>query len=150
MQMQEALSSGRKGVRAALCNKECDEAENDVSSLAISFLSVQAVRYWITGIMPGVEGIEEVHGQEEWMPAWHHILTLYGLGALFGCFSVVLVVLIAKLAVEKSEGAGGEEQSKGERMKELIRETALNSTAMSFGWCVLWATRWAGVRMEST
>lgn len=84
------------------------------------------------------------------MPAWHHILTLYGLGAVFGCFSVVLVVLIAKLAVEKSEGAGGEEQSKGERMKELIRETALNSTAMSFGWCVLWATRWAGVRMEST
>merc|ERR1719436_1588532 len=71
MQMQEALASGRKGVRAQLCNKECDEAENDVSSLAISFLTVQAVRYWITGIMPGVEGIEEVageHGEEEWIP----------------------------------------------------------------------------------
>jgi hypothetical protein len=145
MQMQEALASGRKGVRAQMCNKECDEAENDVSSLSISFLTVQAVRYWVTGVLPGVEGIEEIHG-EEWVPGLNHVIILYVVGMLFGLVSVILVVIIAKLAVEREEG---QEETKGERMKELIRETALNSSAMSFGWCVLWATRWAGVRQEN-
>ena len=38
---------------------ECEEAENDVMGLAVSFTTVNALRFFISGCLPNEEGKEE-------------------------------------------------------------------------------------------
>ena len=39
--------------------QEVEEAENDVSGLTLSFLTIQSVRFFIFGQIPNVEGEDE-------------------------------------------------------------------------------------------
>lgn len=41
--------------------EEAEEPEDNVLALTVSFLSVQAIRFWISGNLPDVEGGLESH-----------------------------------------------------------------------------------------
>ncbi|CAE8621858.1 unnamed protein product [Polarella glacialis] len=56
--MKEAIRQGGKGRRVLLCHENVVEAENDVSSLSMSFLTAQAIRFFISGVFPNIEGLE--------------------------------------------------------------------------------------------
>jgi len=133
-----AREQGRAGKRAKLYDAEVDEAENDISSLAVSFLIVQSIRFAVTGFLPNEEGEEEGAGL-------HHytcVLALYGIGLLFACMACVLVVILAKQSGGHHEGASDNEAEE-ENFVERMTEIALNGAAMTFAWSMLWATRWA-------
>merc|ERR1712232_205601 len=88
MNKQAALAAGRAGRRMQMMMEEVEEAENDISSLAMSFLIVQAIRMVITGTLPNVEGIEEPE-----IPHSHtQIGCLYGVGIVFLVLSGALVL----------------------------------------------------------
>jgi len=140
-----AKEQGLTGRRAKLFDEEVDEAENDVSSLAASFLIVQSIRFAVTGVLPDEEGEEK--GEQ-----LHHyscILALYGTGLLSAVMACALVFAMAKQGghseresdheAEEEEEEEEDEATFGERMVEI----ALGGAAMTFAWCVLWGTTWA-------
>jgi len=132
-----AREQGRAGKRAKLYDAEVDEAENDVSSLSVSFLIVQSIRFAVTGILPNEEGEEEP-------VVLHHyscILALYGIGLLFACMACILVVVLAKRSGGHQEGSSDNEAEE-ENFIERMTESALNGAAMTFAWSMLWGTRW--------
>jgi len=106
---------------AELCREEAEEAENDIFSLAVSFLLVQVIRFSVTGVLPGKLGDEG----GEFRPVASQVLALYGVGVGFA----VLTGLITYFAGHKGK----------------IAELAQGTTAMGFAWCFLWATRWAAL-----
>jgi heme/copper-type cytochrome/quinol oxidase subunit 2 len=132
-----AREQGRAGKRAKLYDAEVDEAENDISSLSVSFLIVQSIRYAVTGVLPNAEG-EELAG------GLHHYsctLTLYGIGLLFALMACALVVALAKQGGHHEGETDNEAEE--ENFVERMTEIALNGAAMTFAWSVLWGTRWA-------
>lgn len=96
-----------------------EEAEDDMLCLATSYLLVQAIRFTITGILPGIEGIEE----PELVVDWIDVLYLYACAIVFA--------VIAALAIAFTVGQKG-------RWKGIL----LTVSAMSLAWCFLWATVW--------
>jgi len=104
---------------AELYNDEWNEAENDVASLATSFLLVQAMRFALTGTLPNLEGLEEPP-----VPiSMQTILSLYGLG----CFCMVLVVLSFHSGLAA-------------KFKQV--SVFQNTMGMCLSWCIFWSTRW--------
>mmetsp|Transcript_49930 Transcript_49930/g.79326 ORF Transcript_49930/g.79326 Transcript_49930/m.79326 type:complete len:753 (+) Transcript_49930:120-2378(+) len=101
-----------------LCREEVKEAENDIASLATSFLLVQAVRFGLTGVLPNNEGIQECGP-----PPMNKILCLVGFGML--CMMVVVVILHTGLAL---------------KYRQLF--ILQNTMGMSLSWCLFWASRW--------
>merc|ERR1712070_553877 len=104
---------------ADLCREEVKEGENDVMSLATSFLLVQAIRYTLTGILPNIEGLEE--------PAvfvgWQCVISLLCFGAV--CMFMVVLLVHTKVATKY-------------RQARIFQ----NTLGMSLSWCLFWSTRW--------
>jgi hypothetical protein len=123
---KEALAAGRAGVRAKMNDEECTEAENDVISLSMSYLFVNAIRFCITGALPDEEGHDGSHPWPLWCTG-----TLFGLGVVLVLLSGILVMIIKGETEEQEESALGR-----------FLNTLLNSLAMMSAWCILWATRW--------
>lgn len=121
----------RRGIKQVdMWSDEVFEAEVDISSLSLSFLVVQVIRFSLTGVLPHQDGIEvpeEPHSLKA-------IILLYGIGV---AFLVVALLLIMR----RAHATEGSEES----MQSRIKLVCLNSAAMGFAWCVLWATRWACV-----
>lgn len=109
---------GEENACQELFFEEVQEAENDVLSLSTSFLTVQALRFALTGVLPGKDGMEE----PETARGGACVLGLYGAGFAFGLG--VLALLLT------GDRAG--------RAMEVVQ----NTWAMIFAWCLLWATRW--------
>jgi len=110
-------SGGPNGCRE-LFHEEVEEAENDVLSLSTSFLTVQALRFALTGALPGKDGIEEPELARG--PAC--VLGLYGAGLASGLGVLALLLVL--------------------RRESRVLECVQNTCAMVFAWCLLWATRW--------
>lgn len=109
-----------------LCKDEVIEAENDIASLATSFLLVQAMRFGLTGTLPNHEGLEEPP-----IPiSMQTIFSLYGLGT--GCIVLVMLLLHSGLSA---------------RYKFL--GVVQNTLGMSLSWCIFWSTRWVAQSSES-
>jgi len=104
---------------ADLCREEVQEAENDVASLATSYLLVMAMRYSLTGVLPNAEGLEEPPIEI----TYQCILSLYGCGV--GCMIVVILLLHSGLP--------------GKFRQAMVFQ---NTMGMSLSWCIFWATRW--------
>jgi len=58
--MKLAKSLGRTGVRVKMFDEQVQESENDVSSLAWSFLNVQALKFHLVGKLPTMTGETEL------------------------------------------------------------------------------------------
>jgi len=50
-------SSGKNEERSEIWNEGAEDAEDDIGSLAISFLWAQSIRYMVRGYMPNAEGV---------------------------------------------------------------------------------------------
>ena len=62
-----ASDDGEKDEFEELWDEHCEDAENDVLGLALSFTAVSALRFWITGCLPNQEGKEEECAVEEFI-----------------------------------------------------------------------------------
>jgi hypothetical protein len=115
--------------------EEAIEAENDVSSLSMSNLTVNVVRFMITGVLPNEEGEEPEH----WIPETWHVVTLFlcGVGAVgMACLQAYLMKRFQ--ITEKRVGPF------------VYRNcgTIMNATGMCFAWCFLWASKWMLVESQ--
>ncbi|CAJ1373396.1 unnamed protein product [Effrenium voratum] len=104
--------------RVVLLNEEIKEAENDIISLASSFLVVQVIRFVLSGQLPDNEG-----HMEPYVP-----MGMTALGQLLACgvASVVLSVVLSCIPVNNS-------------IIMWLLEKFQNITGMIFAWCTLWS-----------
>jgi len=114
-------------------DEETEEAENDIASLAISFLFVQALRFYLSGVLPNRMGLE--------VPQHRHPMScIYGLlVASVTCTLVSLLVMFAIRPVEERMG----EASYSKRYVLICQST----TSMAAAWCVFFAAKWLVGRM---
>jgi hypothetical protein len=138
--LRAKLICGAKGSRHALYDEESEEAENDVVSLALSFLTIQAARFQISGVLPnslGEEIPDEVHPLR-----YVQQLFLVGMGCAVGTIVVMWIT-------PRPQGLGEEEseQDQGFTLNRLM-DILSNSFSMMFAWCMLFAMRWYFRRQE--
>jgi len=98
------------------------EAENDICGLSWSFLAVQVIRFWLTGVLPNEEGMEEIEKEDDpWLyeqfetnqwPADSAIWGIFGIGFAFCILSVALILFEGKLEHD-------EESHKAEKAKKV-------------------------------
>jgi hypothetical protein len=124
---KEKAKEGIETIRE-LMKEEVEESENDVSSLSMSYLTVNVIRFTITDALPNEEG-EEFHG---FHPEMSHVIALYLCGFLAVGFAVLQAIFLAKNSAlfHKYQGM------------HRFMEAVLNATGMCFAWCLLWATKW--------
>jgi len=122
------MDDGEKDEYEEKWDEETEEAENDVAGLSLSFLTVQALRFGISGVLPNQEGIEI------WSDAISHTSRqchlLMGCGVGFFCLS---------LAVLNSERLLEETSSRVQRMIEILN----NYFTFGLSWCLFYGVRWA-------
>lgn len=113
-------------------DEETEEAENDVLGLSLSFLTVQAIRFWISGTLPNQEGNEpdEVANNHSTQEVIYLILS----GVLFQIAAVVTANLEA-LNMWPEEDQAGEFL---ERVKEISQQYFTFANA----WCFFYSAKW--------
>lgn len=121
--------------RDAWFDEEVVDAENDISGLAVSFLLVQVLRFSLSGVLPNVEGLEEPEKA-------HSLLCILGLF----CSGMLLAVLSVSLVGAESWIPQASKQNRSVLQRSL--RVGQNTCAMSYAWCLLWATRWIAARWE--
>lgn len=150
--MQECIDkekvSGYKKVK--LCHEAVVEAENDVSSLSLSFLGVQVMRFIISGVMPNEEGEEEPPVAHQWIT----IFAFFGMGLILMILAVILAMkCVSEEEEEVREGPTGEKKKKvhavpdepiGMRLAMILS----NSLAMAFAWILLFGTKWLLIKLD--
>lgn len=114
----------RDVLRDPLLDEEVHEAESDLASLTCSFLFVQALRFLISGHLPGPGGVEEP-GREHGLLS---VLVLLVLGLGFGAIGTTLAYMSRRHQPMTWH-------------RRLLRAWQ-NTSAMCFAWCLLWALRW--------
>mmetsp|Transcript_107035 Transcript_107035/g.299606 ORF Transcript_107035/g.299606 Transcript_107035/m.299606 type:complete len:518 (-) Transcript_107035:258-1811(-) len=144
---KEAQAENRKGVRAALVQEACDEAEVDILALVLSFLLVQTLRFSITAKLPNEEGLEEpppkVTMREAYL-LWGAGLCI--LGAVVGLHKFAGNVV--KAVEEEEEEGNNESASAKEQVKEKLIKAGMNALTMGFAWCLMWGSRYAWMANE--
>jgi MFS family permease len=138
---QQAKAEGRAGKRAKMMSEEVFEAENDISSLSISFLLIQVTRFCLSDILPNHEGIEPEETKH--LHSWKQVIFLFGTGLACAIIASLLVVAKAKLMPthhEHHEGAEVEEEE--ETLAQRLTIVGLNASSMCFAWALLFGTRW--------
>jgi len=127
---------GKKDEFEYLWDEEAEEVEHDIAGMSLSFLTVQAVRFHISGALPDQEGIEE------WNMTVSHTgiqcKQLLGIGFLFFLLSLLPLVLEEKFkdGIHKCS----------HRMQELVtRSTEVWNGFFMFGnaWCFFYGVKWA-------
>lgn len=140
-------SSGHFKVK--LCHEAVVEAENDVSSLSLSFLSVQVIRFIISGIMPNEEGEEEPLVAHSWI----HIATFFGIGLMAMILAIVMAMKCTSEEEEEDEETHDKTPKKAhkvpdEPLSERLGMIISNSLAMAFAWILLFGTKWTLIKVE--
>eukprot|EP00931_Biecheleriopsis_adriatica_P060994 TRINITY_DN36651_c0_g1_i1.p1 TRINITY_DN36651_c0_g1~~TRINITY_DN36651_c0_g1_i1.p1 ORF type:complete len:570 (-),score=136.83 TRINITY_DN36651_c0_g1_i1:65-1774(-) len=127
-------------------DEETEEAENDVAGLSLSFLTVQAIRFAISGILPNQEGLEIWEDAISHTPGQCHALLACGVG--FFLVSVIVLKLepILKKEEECEEHGHAEASEKIERILEIVN----NYVTFGLAWCLFYGVRWAMSHMHFT
>mmetsp|Transcript_11565 Transcript_11565/g.21920 ORF Transcript_11565/g.21920 Transcript_11565/m.21920 type:complete len:656 (+) Transcript_11565:41-2008(+) len=110
-------------------HEEAEEPEDNVLALTISFLTVQTIRFWISGHMPNVEGLDG--WTVETTRSSIDVETLLVAGALF-CASTMALDLYAGTHVGEKDH---EEEPR-------IFQVALASSNQAFAWCIYFGCKW--------
>lgn len=113
-------------------DEETYECENEIASIGMSFLIVQAVRFNISGVMPNTLGIEEA----DYIHSVNEILILSGCGLFFAVSCVGLVVQLHYFEMQPIEP--GTCKSFLKRMMKVLQVTF----AMAFAWCLQNSIKW--------
>jgi len=133
-------------------DEETEEAEDDVAGLSLAFLTCQAVRFSISGILPNEEGIEPpqkagTHGPNQVLILWACGLVSGILGILFIRYQVLIKAwqgeegTAAEAEAEAATEAKDEEEDSGrmERVMKIVR----NYFTFGSAWCSFYAAKWA-------
>jgi len=109
-------------------DEETEEAENDVAGLSLAFLTVQAFRFSISGVLPNVEGIESpetagTHGPVQWLCLWVCGIACGILG--------ILCIQYKKFIPHPS--------ARVERMTKIVRNYFMFASSWSFFYTAKWA-----------
>jgi len=120
------MDDGEKDEYEEKWDEETEEAENDVAGLSMSFLTVQALRFAISGILPNQEGIEPWEAAISHEP--HQCHQLMGCGFIF--FLLTMAVLNSERIVETPERL--------ERFIEILN----NYLTFGLAWCLFYGVRW--------
>jgi len=133
-----------------LWDDETEEAENDVMGLTLSFLTMNAIRFGITGCLPNQEGKEEECTVEEFL--YHHSTVdkwlLLGTAFVF-TFLVFLIMFkwpesLSELAEAKEKGELSEEQMEKQANMLLFSrlcEGVFVAVSMCFSWSFFYAVQ---------
>jgi hypothetical protein len=142
--IRESVSKGddnKTDVFEALWDEECEEAENDVMGLALSFTTVGALRFLITGCLPNQEGKEEECKVEEYL--YHHTSSQKMMLFCSGLAFAALIFLMRSKWPESLEEEAIHELPKSKRhnMKLLSRlcEGLYVTVSMCFAWCFFYS-----------
>lgn len=108
--------------------EEASEVEDEVAGFSLSFLTCQALRYMIGGVLPDKEGEEEEHAHDH---SGSQVLQLGGAGLLFGLLA--MGALIGRRRMFGKHGHG---------VKARVAEVIQTFLGMGFAWCCFFATEW--------
>lgn len=110
---------------------ENTEGEHDVSSLSMSYLAVNIMRFCLTGHLNDMQAKEPTQFRPD---LYWHVLPLYAFGLL-----AVVAACCQSIAMVKFKWP--DPQANATIFHTL--NSILNATAMCFAWCMLVATEWA-------
>jgi hypothetical protein len=135
--VREKIANSDDGVvdkYEAKWDEETEDAENDVAGLSLSFLTVQVIRFVISGDLPDQEGADipptQVFGRGQW-------ISLLLIGLIFE----VIAIFVSRRQSGIPESA-----------ERLRRGYSIANNYFSFGnsWCFFYAVRWAIVSSRFT
>jgi len=115
------------------------EAMEDVASLAISFLTVQACRFNISGVLPDNLGLEE----ENYLHSSDCSVKLFATGMVFAGLTCAFVVLNDEKALEEFFNHDEDKITTAKRSLAVGR----NSMGTAFSWCMLYTCKWEMTRV---
>jgi hypothetical protein len=134
------------GAACDLWDEEADDAENDVAQLALSFPTVVALRFAITGQLANLEGIE--------VPLINHSMVsigiLFGAGLVSACLAIgticwrfkpTLASIPTRDAISNPYESFGGLDPLDVYMRRWVY-IASNVGAAVFSWCAMFATKW--------
>jgi len=136
--MEEEPEKYGKAYALRVWDEEVYESENDVAGLCISFLTVQACRFVISGVLPDVLGIEEEH-------YLHPVECVYKLASCILFFAVctaVIQFLYGRIFGEV-EVTPGTCASFFRRMLQV----QMSASAMCTSWCIMYVGKWQMARI---
>jgi len=116
---------------------ETEEAENEVLSLSLSFLTVQALRFWIGGELPNIEGAETLASVKA--HTFGNVLELFLAAAVFLAGAVGLVTVRNHLTA-KARATVTPDKHKFSRRFAVM---AQGFCTMGKAWSLFYASRWA-------
>jgi len=116
----------------ALWEVETTHAESNIMSLSTSFVTVQVLRFWISGVLPDRSGLE----QPERPHSLNCVILLYVAGVSGGFASFMIQNHLLRRM--------------GDRSSWLARasHTFQSTCSMICAWCMIFGTRWAAMRTE--
>jgi len=111
---------GKKDEFEDLWDEQCEDAENDVMGLAVSFTFVSALRFAITGCLPNQEGKEEECAVEDYL--YEHTYTQKMMMIRAGVvFAIVIFVMRSNWPEWLEEEAGTEEEEEAEEAEKQAK-----------------------------
>jgi len=118
--LRESVALGDDGTKDEfedLWDEQCEDAENDVMGLAVSFTFVSALRFAITGCLPNQEGKEEECAVEEYLykHTFSQKMMLIGSGV---AFTIVIFIMRENWPAWLEEEEGTEEEEEAEEAEE--------------------------------
>eukprot|EP00434_Breviolum_minutum_P031365 symbB.v1.2.027735.t1/scaffold2868.1/size68506/2 len=110
--------------------EEAEEPEDNVLALTVSFLSVQAIRFCISGTLPDVEGLDR--WDLETTRSVSDIAALFAAGAVF-CIGTFALDIYAGRHLEIDNG---------EQEEPRVVQVAMAACNQAFAWCLYFACKW--------
>lgn len=111
-----------ESVEVKMWDEETEEAENDIASLALSFLCSQALRFQLGGDLPGITGLEPSSMMHENC----YVQGLLGCSAGCACISVLVLLFFGT-----------------SRWAHILQETV----SLSFSWCIYYASKESVIKL---
>lgn len=120
-------------------DEECEEAENDVMGLALSFTMLNALRFWISGCLPNEEGKEEECPKtvpEEYL--YHHTTYQKAMMISLGVAFALIIFVMRSNWPEWLEPEAIRKMPKSQRsamkLKSRLAEGIYVAISMCFSW----------------
>jgi len=112
-------------------DEEVYEAEVEIAALSVSFLTVRACRFCISGVLPDVLGIE----WGNWLHPFDCSVKLFVMSLVFAIATVFMVRQVGRFPESMTPGT----------WISILHENAIvlqSAVAMSFAWCLLYFAKW--------
>lgn len=110
--------------------EEAEEPEDNVLALTVSFLSVQAIRFWIAGTLPDVEGLDP----------WD-LETTRSLSDVGALFAAAAIFCVGTFALDIYAGRHLEIEN-GEQEEPRVVQVSMAACNQAFAWSLYFGCKW--------